>query len=65
MLFRKYHSLVLNTMSVECYHLMNIKPILTYSSLSSLVSVHGPLTVKQFTSTMIMFGYIFIANSLS
>lgn len=64
MLFSKYHSLVLNTMSVECYHLMNIKPILTYSSLSSLVFVHGSLTVKHFTSTMIVFGYTFMPNSL-
>lgn len=65
MSFRKYHHLVLNTMFVKCYHLLNIKPILTHSSLSSLVFVHGSLTVKQFASTMMCeFGYIFISNNL-
>lgn len=64
MSFRKYHHLVLHSMFVKCYHLMNRKPILIHSSLSSLVFVYGSLTVKQFTSSMMCeFGCLFITNS--
>lgn len=65
MSFRKYHHLVLHSMFVKCYHLMNRKPILIHSSLSSLVFVYGSLTVKQFTSSMMCeFGWLFISNSI-
>lgn len=64
MSFKKYHRFVLNIMSLKYHRLMNIMPILIYSSLNSLLFVHGSLTVKQLTSTTIVFGYIFMSNSL-